>query len=77
MVVPINGFWRPELRAVVQQRRAGGDLQVYLIDCPELQPTAPAKGRATALAPDSAHPLALGQALYGAAIAAQAARSFG
>jgi lysophospholipase L1-like esterase len=74
VVIPINGFWRAEITALVRQRQAAGDPQVHLIDCPELQPLAPAQGRPTALALDGVHPTLLGEALFGAAIAVQTAR---
>jgi lysophospholipase L1-like esterase len=73
VVVPINGFWRSEIAAVVAARRASGQLRLHLIDCPELQPMAPARGAPTSLADDGAHPTALGQGMFAAAIAVQAA----
>jgi lysophospholipase L1-like esterase len=75
VVVPINGFWRREITAVVSGRRAAGDQRTHLVDCPDLQAAAPAGGHPTALAFDGAHPNALGQALFGAAVATRAARA--
>lgn len=69
-IVPLSQVHRDEIAAAVEMTR---DKKVYLIDMPELARKLfnPAAGGATAYCYDQAHPTQLGQAIYGANVAAR------